>query len=65
MRQTKTIEIKINLPMDFPQEWSKEEILFYLNDSSWCCDNLIPLLREYSDTNGCICGITQCSVLEE
>lgn len=65
MRQTKTIEIKIKLPMTFPQAWSNEDINFYLNDSSWCCSNLIPLLREYSDTNGCICGITQCSVLEE
>jgi len=48
MRQIKNIEIKINLPMDFPEEWGTDEIEFYLNNSSYCCDNLIKLLQDYS-----------------
>ena len=43
MRQIKNIEIKINLPMNFPEEWDTNEIEFYLNNSSYCCDNLIKL----------------------
>ena len=65
MRQVKNIEIKINLPMDFLQDWEKEQIEFYLNDSSYCCDNLIDLLQEYSKKYGCICSITSCKVVDD
>lgn len=64
MRQIKNIEIKINLPMDFPEEWDTNEINFYLNNSSYCCDNLINSLQEYSKKHGCICGITECKVID-
>ena len=64
MRQIKNIEIKINLPMDFPEEWDTNEIEFYLNDSSYCCNNLIDLLQEYSKKYGCICNITECKVID-
>lgn len=65
MRQTKNIEIKINLPMDFPQDWGKEQIEFYLNDGSYCCDNLLDLLQQYSEQHGCICEITECRVIDD
>ena len=65
MRQIKNIEIKINLPMDFPEEWDTNEIEFYLNNSSYCCDNLIKSLQEYSEKHGCICSITECKVIDD
>ena len=34
-----------------------------MNKSSWCCDNLIDLLEEYSKENGCICSICEAKVL--
>ena len=63
MRQSKIIQWKINLPMDFPAEWTDEQILFYLNNSSWCCDNLIKELQNYSKEHGCICDITTAQIL--
>lgn len=64
MRQQKTVEITINLPMTFPAEWNDSDIEFYLNDSSYCCDNLIDLLQQYSKEHGCICAITKCRVID-
>ena len=39
-------------------------IEFYLNDSSWCCDNLIEELQKYSKENGCICEICTATCVE-
>ena len=64
MRQTKNIQIKICLPMDFPLDWTISDIEFYLNESSYCCDNLIQLLQNYSEKYGCICNITECKVID-
>ena len=61
--KVKTIDWHIHLPMDFPADWDDEMIEFYLNESSWCCDNLIDLLEEYSKENGCICSICEAKVL--
>lgn len=65
MEQNKTIRITIDLPMDFPADWDNKMIEFHLNESCYCCDNLIDELCEYSEKNGCICGITKCEVLDK
>ena len=59
----KTIRIIINLPMDFPEEWDDEMIEFHLNESSYCCNNIIRDLGKYTEKNGCICSITHCKVI--
>jgi len=61
--QKRTVEIKIKLPMEFPGDWDDKLIDFHLNDSSWCMDNFIELLDEYSKEHGCICGICEAKVL--
>lgn len=50
--------------MEFPDGWNKEMIEFYLNDSSWCCSNLIDLLEKYDEEHGCICSICKALVKE-
>lgn len=65
MRQNKTIRITIDLPMDFPADWDNEMIEFHLNESSYCCNNLIDELQKYNRKYGCcICSITECKVVE-
>ena len=64
MEQKKTIRITIDLPMYFPKDWDNGLIEFHLNDSSYCCDNLIDKLYEYSEEHGCICMITECKVID-
>lgn len=62
--EEKIVNIKweINLPMSFPKEWNDRTIEFHLNDSSWCCSNLISELEKYDKENGCICGICNARV---
>ena len=57
-KQNRVVKLSINLPMSFPEDWTDEQILFYLNESSSCCDNRIDDLKDYSEKNGCICSIT-------
>ncbi len=64
-RQIKTIQWTINLPMDFPSDWDDDMIEFHLNESSWCCSNLISELEKYDEENGCICGICEAKVAEK
>lgn len=63
-RQTRTIQWTINLPMDFPLDWDDEMIEFYLNESSWCCSNLIKELKKYDKENGCICSICEAKIVD-
>lgn len=61
-RKEVMIHWEIDLPMDFPKDWNKEIIEFHLNDSSWCCSNLIDLLEKYDEEYGCICSICKATV---
>lgn len=63
-QRQKLVNVKwtIELPMFFPEAWSDELIDFHLNDSSWCCDNLIEELMKYSRENGCICNICKAEI---
>lgn len=63
-QKTITVHWTINLPMEFPEDWDKHMIEFHLNDSSWCCSNLIEMLEEYDKEHGCICGICRAEVKE-
>lgn len=58
MRKNKTIRITIDLPMSFPKDWDNEMIEFHLNESSYCCDNIIYDLYQ------CICNIIECKVID-
>ena len=64
MNKIVNIKWTINLPMTFPNNWDDDMIDFYLNNSSWCCDNLIDELQKYSDEHGCICDICHAEVKE-
>ena len=63
----KKVRIKwtIELPMEVPEEWDKEMIEFYFNESSWCCSNIIEDLQQYDKDHGCICTICKAEFLEE
>ena len=39
-------------------------IEFHLNESSWCCSNLIKELKKYDEENGCICSICEAKVVD-
>lgn len=64
MQQKRIISIVIDLPMEFPEDWDDDMIEWHLNEGTYCCDNLINELQNYSKENGCICNITNCKVRE-
>lgn len=64
-RQEKIVKVTIMLPMNFPEDWDDDMIEFYLNESSWCWDNIIRELNNYSNENGCICNICKGEVNED
>lgn len=64
-RQTKITQWTISLPMDFPSDWADDMIEFHLNESNWCCSNLIRALEKYDEKNGCICGICEVKVADK
>ena len=59
--ENKIVNIRwtIDLPMEVPKDWDSDLIYFHFNESSWCCDNLIDLLKKYSEEHGCICKICE------
>ena len=58
------VRFTIDIPVNVPHSWSKEDIDFRYNDSSWCADNLIDMLQKHASANGCICGITRAEMVE-
>lgn len=64
MRQNITIRITIDLPMDFPVSWDNDMIEWHLNEGTYCLDNLIDELSDYSEENGRICQIAKCKVID-
>lgn len=63
MNQKRTVRITVDLLMEFPKDWDDRLIEFHLNESSWCFDNLIDKLEQYSEEHGCICGICKARAL--
>lgn len=64
MKHKRTVRITIDLPMDFPVSWDNDMIEWHLNEGTYCLDNLIDELFDYSEENGCICQIAKCKVID-
>lgn len=54
----------IDIPVNVPHSWSKDDIDFRYNGGTWCADNLIDMLEDYESKNGCLCGITSAEMVE-
>jgi hypothetical protein len=46
----------IEIPLEFPHFWTKEQIEFDRNEGSWCASNIIGELEQVSEFSGCLCG---------
>lgn len=63
---TKKVKVKctIEYEIEVPHFWTKEQIEFHRNLSSWCSDNLIDELQEISDSGNCLCNSATFEYLE-
>lgn len=59
-----TVQVTVTMQIDVPRWWTKEQIEFHRNESTWCSSNWIEELREI-DEFGCICGVTEFEVIGE
>jgi hypothetical protein len=62
LKKKHIIQVQIELEMDMPASWDKESIEFFLNEGSWCSDNITIYIEKVMET-GCLCGITTCTEL--
>lgn len=64
-KQTRTVRLSIDLPMEFPAWWTDDDIEFYLNESSYCLSNVLDAARRYEKGDGCICFISEAHLVEK
>lgn len=62
-RQTRTVQLTINLPMDFPSDWTDDDIEIYLNVSPYCLSNMLDIAHRYEEEHGCICAISEAHLM--
>jgi hypothetical protein len=43
------------LEEEVPDNWTKEDILFWLNSGTWCSTNALTDLIKKIDADGCFC----------
>ncbi len=56
-----TVEYVVNVPAG----WTKDEIEFHRNESSWCADNVIDELSETAKEHECLCNCVQFEHVED
>ena len=63
--RSKTVVINFNIEMvvDIPEYWTKENIEFRYNEGSWCADNLINMLDR--GKNNCLCPYVKAEFIRE
>lgn len=61
----KTVRVRavILYDLEVPRSWDKENVEFFLNDSSSCADNQLGRMREYTESHGCLCNSAKFSVV--
>lgn len=59
------VRYSYEIEIEVPHFWDKETIEFHRNDSSWCADNSLDDIEEYSKSRGgCLCGCFSAEVIE-
>jgi hypothetical protein len=68
-RKTVIVETKVTYGISVPEDWGKEDVEFYLNDSSSCSQNRLDdwnqYLTEDSRRGHCFCIFTESTYLRE
>jgi hypothetical protein len=51
--------MEIEVVLDVPEFWTREDCEFHKNESSWCTNNILPTLEKIADDHGCLCGLAR------
>lgn len=56
MRRKVRVKVTFYVDSDYPEDWTDDSILFHLNESSFCMDNLLTMRLEQTKREGhCTC----------
>lgn len=65
-KRTVIVELKFTVVKEVPEDWTKQDIEFHMNDSSWCASNAISALeRKYGGMSPCACNVFEGTYLGE
>jgi hypothetical protein len=53
------VRMTADIPMEMPRSWTKDDIEFKLNESSWCANNIVDDLQTLVDNGLDLCNITE------
>jgi len=63
--RTIIMKMEIEIPMTVPEFWTKRDCEFHKNESSWCANNILPVIEKMVKDHGCLCGLTHFKFLRE
>ena len=55
------------LEIDVPQSWTKDDVEFNRNDGTWCADNAVSELEQFTAVDGersCLCNRFKCEFVD-
>jgi hypothetical protein len=64
IRKTVKVRAIIEYDVNVPAHFTKDDIEFQRNESSWCNGNLISELKNLEDEDYCLCHFTRFEVID-
>lgn len=66
VEQRVKVRMIVEYEVTVPAHWDQYMIEFHRNEGSWCSDNAIDELREFSEgPHGCLCDIAQFEYIKD
>lgn len=61
------VRFSVDLVIEAPAKWTKENADFRFNDGTWCADNLVDMMQETIDRmhGNCLCNFTTAEMLRD
>lgn len=63
--KTVVVRATVEYVVIVPESWTKDNIEFHRNDSSWCADNMLAELERVSEDKACICHMVEFAYLRD
>ena len=62
------VRMIVEYPVMYSEDFDISNVDFHRNESSWCCDNALEELQDFTNDNdksGCLCNRTKFEVIKE
>lgn len=55
-RRTVVVQLKTEVVIDVPEDWTSDHIYSWANEGSWCSGNILSTLDNQLNDDGCLCS---------